>query len=314
MTEQKKETWPSFLIIGAGKSGTTSLDYYLDQHPEVFMSPVKEPNFFGFELATEDDFKDDPLELAYYKQSVTSIEEYLSLFSESSDAKAIGEISNTYLTHENAYQRIKHHIPDTKLVVILRHPAERLYSRYLHLARDNRLPTENFSDCLDQSSVWWKRNDLIKEGFYYKNLSRFYHAFKESQIKVFLYEDLKNESEKLMKDLYSFVGVHPEFKPDTSVTYNRSGVIKSKLYNDIVGYQGVVRKVAGAVIPKRTFQKLKKNAAAQKLITKVRDRNLDRPPFDPSLKQAITEFYHEDITALSKLIGRNLDHWLAKSE
>ena len=90
----------------------------------------------------------------------------------------------------------------------------------------------------------------------------------------------------------------------------KNGSGKSKFFNNVFGYQGIIRKVAGAIIPKQTFNRIKKSSAAQKMVTKIRDKNLARPQFDPELKKQITQIYQEDIRQLSKLIGRDLDHWL----
>jgi len=304
------EIWPNFLIIGAGKSGTTSLDFYLEQHPEVFMSPVKEPNFYGYELHQETDFSSAPDELAYYQQSVTDKASYLQLFSEVESEKAVGEISNTYLYHKNACTRIKKYIPEAKLIAIFRQPAERLYSRYLHLARDNRLPTENFADCLDKSTIWWQRNDLVKEGFYYRHLSKFYDEFPKDQIKVFLYDDLKNDTAGLMREIFEFLGVDPGFSPDTSVKYNSSGFVKSKNYDKVFGYNGLIRQTAKKLVPGRIYQTLRRNPVAQKALTKVREKNLHKPKLSPELKREVTNIYREDIEKLSALVEKDLSHWL----
>jgi len=305
-----KEIWPNFLVIGAGKSGTTSLDYYLDQHPDIFMSPVKEPNFFGFELANEEDFESNPTELNYYRQSVTKLEDYLNLFEGVTNETAIGEISNTYLYHENAPLRIKKWVPNAKLIAILRQPAERLYSRFLHLARDNRLPTQSFSDCLDKESIWWERNDLVKEGFYFRNLSKFYDHFPKEQIKVFLFDDLRNKSDDLVAEIFGFLGVNKDFKPNTSVQYNSSGFVKNKYYEYVLGHNSIPKRILENIIPTESFKKLKKNQKVQKILTKTRERNLHKPKLDPETKASVTSIYKEDILKLSELIGRDLSHWL----
>src|SRR5688572_28202432 len=79
-TTKKHELLPDFLIIGAGKSGTTSLDKYLKQHPEIFIPRVKEPNFFGYENSKIEDFEGDFQEIKHFKESVTNFDEYINLF------------------------------------------------------------------------------------------------------------------------------------------------------------------------------------------------------------------------------------------
>ncbi|MDC0230750.1 sulfotransferase [Aureispira] len=303
--------WPDFVIIGSGKSGTTSLDHYINQHPEIFMSPFKEPNFFGFELMNENDFVNDPNELSYFKSSITNQEQYLQLFQNSSQTQKVGETSNTYMFHRDACQQLHYHIPNVKIIAILRQPTERLYSRFLHLARVGRLPTENFKDCLDKNNkIWWSRNDLIKEGFYYKHLTKYFKTFRPENIKIFFFEELANNPDKLMKDLYEFIGVDSSFEPDMSFKLNSSGYIKNKFYDSIFGEAKGLIKSSRALLPNCLYSRLKKNHFALKLKNRIREKNLHRPKLEIDLKKQVTEIYSDDITNLSRMINKDLSHWL----
>ncbi len=119
-------TMPNFLIVGAMKCGTTALYYYLEQHPQIFMSPVKEPNFFCFEGREGLDSGN----------SITDIAAYRGLFRGVSSERAIGEASHCYLYEPRAVERIKHYTPDARLIAILRSPIERAYSHFLHAVRN----------------------------------------------------------------------------------------------------------------------------------------------------------------------------------
>ena len=309
---KKHDLIPDFLIIGAGKSGTTSLDKYLKEHPEIFVPGVKEPNFYGYEHATIADFRGDLAEIAHFQGSVTNLKDYLDLFSGTSAGKVKGETSNTYLYHEEAPARIKYYNPDMKLIAVLRQPAARLYSRYLHLARENRVPSERFADCTDKNSVWWSRNDLIKEGFYYKNLSRFYRLFPSENIKVYLYEELNDHPQKVLQDIFSFLNVTPDFQPDFGVRYNQSGIVKNKFLNKIYGQKGILSSGLKALLPKSIVDHLKNNSVIQKGINDLRSKNLEKPKLDPKLRNWLTtEVYSNDILQLQGLIGKDLSHWLS---
>ena len=314
MGKRKKPIWPNFLVIGAGKCGTTSIDQYLKQHPQVFMSPVKEPNFFGLELKSENDFSFDEDELKFYLSSVTDIDSYQGLFDDVRDEIAIGEVSNTYLYHEDALSNIKKHVPHVKLIAIFRQPAERLYSRFLHLARDNRLPTEEFSDCLNEDSIWWQRDDLVKEGFYYKHLSKFYDHFDSSQIKVFLYENLRGNPQGMMNEIFEFIGVDKEFVPDSSVKFNTSGFVKNSTMDGLIGYNSWLVKGLKKIMPKRLFETIKNSLGIQKIVSNMRQKNLARPKLDEGMKNKLTAIYESDIRNLSKLINRDLSHWMTSNK
>jgi hypothetical protein len=310
-TSKKHDLIPDFLIIGAGKSGTTSLDKYLNQHPEIFIPKVKEPNFYGYENTKLEDFKGDIGEILHFKGSVTTFDGYTALFKDAKPGQVKGETSNTYMYHPEAPERIKFYNPDIKLIAILRQPAGRLYSRYLHLARESRTPTKDFADCKDKASIWWKRNDLIKEGFYYKNLLPFYKLFPKENIRVFLYEELNDRPEAVLRDIYDFLSVNPDFKGDLSVKYNQSGIIKNRFLDSIYGQKGILTKLTKVVLPKGGVQKLKSSTAVQRVINTLRGKNLVKPKMDPDVRKWLTnDVYGDDIKNLQTLIEKDLTHWL----
>ncbi len=311
MTFKKIDQIPDFLVIGAGKSGTTSLDNYLKQHPSIFIPTIKEPNFFGYETSTKDDFKDEPEELNHFNQSITTLEEYLELFANAKPGQIKGETSNTYMYHETAPGRIKHYNPGMKLVAILRQPVSRLYSRYLHLAREGRQPA--LATCFDKNSIWWKRNDLIKEGFYYRNLSKFYNEFPEKNIKVILYENFNRDPNGVLFEIFEFLGVDPAFQPNTDARFNQSGFVKNKgldmLYGQKSPFLGLIKKV----LPEMAIGRIRESPFFQKTINSLRGKNLVRPQLDSAIQQRLLkEVYLQDIEELQDLIKQDLRHWLKR--
>lgn len=303
---------PTFVIIGAGKSGTTAIHEYCDQHPEVFMTAVKETNFFELEgKKINYTPEEDPERLHHYPQSINNLEDYKALYrAAQGNEKAYGETSPMYLYGKNAPANIKKYVPEAKIIAILRNPVDRLYSRFLHLSRDGNEPTKNFEDALDQSTIWWRRDDLVKEGFYYTHLKRYYELFEPNQIKVFLYEDLKKDSDQLMRDLFTFIGVNPDFKPQLDVEYNVSGKPKNPLIDKLIGANSILLRTAKTVAP-GIISKLKGSAQAQKMLTDIRKKNLDRSPLSTEVKgKLIEEVYKDEITKLEQLIHRDLSKWL----
>lgn len=309
MTFDKLPLIPDFLVIGAGKSGTTSLDNYLKQHPSIFIPSVKEPNFFGYELNTNEDFKDEPDELHHFKQSTTTLEEYLQLFTTAQQGQLKGETSNTYLYHESAPDRIKHYNPEMKLIAILREPVSRLYSRYLHLAREGRHPS--LETCFDKNSIWWKRNDLIKEGFYFKNLSKFYEEFPEINIKIILYEDFNANPTNVLGELFNFLGVDPSFKPNMEARFNQSGFVKSKTLDAIYGQKSPLLDLTKKLLPQRIITRIKDSQYFQKTINNLRGKNLTQPKLDLKIRnRLLNEVYKQDILNLQELIKKDLTRWI----
>ena len=107
------ETLPNFFIVGAAKSGTTSLYHYLGQHPQVFMSPVKEPNFFSHGMSRRCPGAPDEV-------VISDCGEYRDLFAGVQNECAIGEASTSYLPNPDAALRIRERVPGARIIAMLR--------------------------------------------------------------------------------------------------------------------------------------------------------------------------------------------------
>ena len=204
-------TLPTFLVIGAAKSGTTSLHRYLASHPEVFMSSVKEPNYFSFAAGVPAfrGFADDQPgsvrdRRAYddcrYRNAITDLAAYRGLFREAGRYRCAGESSPTYLYVAEAADRIGQLIPGARFVAILRNPVERTYSQYLHLRRDGHEPL-GFADALkaEDSRIrdgWSPTYHYRARGFYGRQLRPYLERFDPSSVKIVFYEDLARQQSK----------------------------------------------------------------------------------------------------------------------
>lgn len=306
---ENKHLLPDFVVIGAGKSGTTSLNEYLSQHPKIFMGD-KEPNFFAYELLDPETL-DDPTDREHYYQSVYKLEDYLNLFKDAKEGQLKGEVSNTYISNTGAWERIKHYVPDAKLMAILRHPADRIFSRYFHLVRENEIPEGgDLEEVFNRDSIWWKRPDLVNEGFYYRQLKPYFENFDPKDIKIFLYEDFIGKTDEVVKQAFEHIGVDSSVKVGTDVVYNKSGKVKNKSVDALVGQDSGPIVFLKKVLP-GLHRSLKKSVTVQRWLNNVRNKNLEKPDMDRDLKKRIVnEIYKEDIENLQKLIGRDLSHWL----
>lgn len=299
---------PNFLVIGAGKSGTTSLYEYLNDHPEVFMSQVKETNFFALEGEELIDSNEDPEQMHHYPWSVTEYGAYQELFADVTNEKAVGEVSPMYMYSDKAALSIKERLPKVKLIAILRQPVDRLYSRYMHLARENRTPTSKFEDALDENSIWWKRNDLVQEGFYHSHLNKYFELFPKDQIKIVLYEDFRSEPKQVLKEIYDFIGVDSNYLPNVETEFNVSGLIKNKNIDYLIGQNSMVKQWIQSISPPITSY-LSSNKQVKAWTNKMRNKNLNRPSLSQELKGKINEIYKNEIDNLQSLINRDLTHW-----
>lgn len=216
-----------------------------------------------------------------------------------------------YLHNELAPGRIHKLLPNVKMLVIFRQPVDRLFSRYLHLASENRAPTRSFEDALDRSTIWWVRDDLVKEGFYYQHLSRYLALFPRQNFKILFYEDLKARPMEIMKDIFDFLGVDNTFVPDTTVTYNELGLVRNKFYDKLIGKDGLVKKLTSLTTSQGVYQRIRDSNRMRKILNAIRKVNLEKPTLDPELRTRMTQdIYREDILKLSQVTGRDLSHWL----
>lgn len=299
-------TLPNFLIIGAAKSGTSALYRYLRQHPEIFMSPVKEPHFFGYENTPPNTRGPGD----FVNLAITDINVYTSLFDEVTTEKAIGEASPTYIHLPRAVERIYHYIPQAKLIAILRHPADRAFSAYMHVVRDQRETAVDFAQALEleQSRIlqnWGPIWHYTSVSYYFKHLKRYYDQFDAAQIRVYLYDDFVADPNYVLQDIFQFLEVDDSFVPDMTIKANVSGIQKSKIstlmINTFFNKPNLVRYVARHLVPEET---------RWRFTTKVRNRNLERFVIPPAIRAELTDLFRKDISQLQGLIGRDLSHWL----
>jgi hypothetical protein len=301
-------TMPNFLIIGAMKSGTTALYYYLEQHPQVYMSPVKEPNFFAFE-GEELGSRRPGDRKAIGHASITNLEDYRALYARATDEKALGEASHSSLYSPRAVERIKHHVPNAKLIAILRNPVDRAYSHFLHSLRTGTEPLSNFAEALrDEASGARKasrRQGYFDIGLYGEQLRRYFDAFGRDQVRVYLHEDLNSSPHETMRDIFRFLYVDDSFVPDVSLRRNVSGFPKNKTLDKYLRRPYPVKRVLKLYLPGAVRWRLSVSFDA------LKTRNLIEPPkLQPELRHQLTEAYREDVLKLQEVIGRDLSAWL----
>jgi hypothetical protein len=172
---------PSFIIVGAAKAGTTAIYHYLRQHPQVYLTPLKETNYLalaGQKLEFCGPGDDDYVN----RLSVTDEDAYRAQFADVRDEIAVGEASPLYLYAPHAAERIRNVVPDAKIIIILRNPIDRAYSAFLHLVRDNRECHRDFALALSKErerieAGWEHIWHYIAMGRYLEQVQRYFDAF-----------------------------------------------------------------------------------------------------------------------------------------
>jgi hypothetical protein len=274
-------TLPNFLIIGAAKSGTTSLYHYLRQHPDIFMSRIKEPNYYTDE--------DNLLDIS----AVRSRTAYETLFAGAKGQRAIGEATVRYLNAITGIDRIHADLPGVRLIVSLRQPADRAYSSYLGrfvIGRETQGPEE----ALQPGSYPFETSR------YYPRLRRYFDAFPREQIKIILFDDLIARPRETVRGLFAFLDVDPGFAVDTTIRHNPSTVPR---FGRLLRLFDFVARRASAVAPHWRRERGFAVRLRRPLLRKA-----DAMP--PLLRRRLTDLYRDDILATAELIGRDLSHWL----
>jgi len=296
---------PNFLVVGAAKAGTTSLYHYLKEHPDIFMSRIKEPSFVSaqFLKIPQRGFRRDR------KIYVSNFTDYCSLFEDSAGYGAIGEASpeNLYF-HEKAIGYITHFLGSPKIIMILRDPTERAFSAYMFLMRDNR-EYLSFEEALNQEEkrrkenwkfIWFYRD----VGFYYRQVKAYAEKF--GDVKVCLYDDLQRDAVSLVKGIYDFLGVDASYTPNARIRHNVSGIPRSRVLNNFFiepsRLQSITRSVGKSILKEDSWVRLRE---------RLRAKLLAKSEMKPETRQFLQHTYREDILRLQDLIRRDLSSWLS---
>jgi hypothetical protein len=290
---------PNFIIIGAAKAGTTALYWYLAEHPAVFMSRVKETNYFAYGV----DESGRPLygNPEVHRFPVKTLAEYEALFAGAGAAAAIGEASPLYLEAPQAAGRIHALLPGARIICSLRQPVDRAYSDYQMYLRRRGLRLDPARDLTPTSA--WARADShwMQIGRYHEQLARYFDAFPRDQIHVSLFDDLKRDALETTRSVYRFVGVDATHRPDFGAPHAVGGMPASRLLEKFFS-NSAIRSAVEPLVPMR----------AAHWVRKLRSRNLRRAPALPTeLRRELTRHFRDDIARTSELIGRDLQPWLA---
>lgn len=297
---------PTFLVLGVAKAGTTSLYQYLKQHPQIYMSPRKEPHFFAFGEAPLPTFT-GPGTANVDQRVVSTLAAYQALFADWRDEPAGGEVATSNFT-PRACARIHQYIPDARMILILRQPVERAYSQFLHGWRVGWEPMDDFVQALAAEPMrvqqsWLPALCHTLPSFYAPTLQHFFTRFPREQLRIYLYEEWQTRPRQVLQDIFGFIGVDHGFVPDMSVRHNTAAIPRSR---------GLVHFLRQPHALKRWLKPLVPSAMRRQVIQSLSTYNRNEPPrLDPQLRAELTETYREDILQVQTLIDRDLSHWLA---
>ncbi|MFB0517511.1 MAG: sulfotransferase [Candidatus Neomarinimicrobiota bacterium] len=296
-------TLPNFLVVGAAKSGTTSLYHYVNQHPDIYMSPVKEPEYFSF-MGQEVHFI-GPGGQSMNFGIINDAEAYAALFEDLSGEKAIGECSTSYLFLPQAAANIHHAIPHCRIIMILRHPVERTFSHYLDHVRAlcEDLPFEDAiaAEQTRADNGWRWGYQYTGHSRYYAQVKRYYDRFPAENVRIYLFDRLQQDPHGLMADVYRFLNVDDTFRPNVSKVYNPSGLPRRIWLQKLLVKPNPLKTLIRPLLPRHW---------RRRIIQSLTRANLIRTTMEPEARQRLTELLREDTLALQDLIGQDLSNWL----
>lgn len=308
---------PNFLVVGAAKSGTTSLFRYLEQHPEVFVSPVKEPSFFAFpdgRLNLKGPVDEASMYRNIHRKTVKSFDAYRELFVAAERETAVGEASPRYLYFPAAVDQIERYLEAPKIIAILRDPVARAYSHFLMNWRRGLEPLADFGDALDAeperiAAGWdwdWHYAGL---GRYGTQLKRFLDRFGEGRVQVLLYDDLKQDPVGLMRQVFVFLGIDPEFVPDTGTRHMAGHTATNNALTRLAfgPERTLIGRIAYRIVPPKLG--LKAQTFLQAAVGRLPGSKM--PPVAADVRERLQVVLRPEIDQLAVLIGRDLSAWLA---
>ena len=290
---------PNLFIVGAAKSGTTSLHNYLHQHPDVFMCNPKEPHYL---INQEIGINRIPV-------GITNFIEYTDLFSEGEDKKYRGESSVMYLMYpEIVIPKIRDQFSeDSKIIIMLRNPVERAYSGYQHVKRYNVMESLSFEEALEKSENRYLKNDsmtpasrYLELGNYHKQVKLFLENFQD--VHIILYEDYVKDVNMELLRVFNFLDIENRMI-DTAERHMVGGwQWKNKKTKALLMSNNKLKSLLKIVIPSQTLRMFIRKKIMEYTISKT-------PKINENTRKYLCKYYEQDVKRLSKLIDRNLNHW-----
>lgn len=294
---------PTFIIPGAPKAGTSALWAYLNDHPEICMAVNKEPRFFS-QVRGEIDREvpgDGNLRAGNFGRG---FKWYSGLFEKKENARAWGEASTHYFSAPDSPDLIREHVPDARLVFMLRDPVQRLYSHYW---QEYKLGWElpDFEEMYRTNHPRFRFYCHVSA--YRKHLGDYLARFSKEQVMVLLDTDLRRDPLGVYRRVCAFVGVGTDFVPETlGKTFNQQTAPKSRAFQR--WRTRMQTSWIANVMPDRLRGRLGKVLEA---MSRLNNAPIAYPALDPSIRADLVSRFDEDIRFVEELLGVSLDAWRA---
>ena len=291
---------PNFFIAGVSRSGTTSLYYYMSQHPQIDFPELKEPRYFSHGSVVLP--QKGPGDHTVDQKLVATWDEYCAIY-KGLENTFIGDASSEYLyNYQSVIPETLKRLGDIPIILMLRNPVDRSYSAYNNLVRDGR-ETLTFEQALQKEE---RKRANFDEMWHYTSVSKYsksVNAFKTkfSKIKVLIFEEFIENPEKYVSEIFDFLGVPQLEHVNTTTAYSRSGKPKSRFITLVFGRNSSL----GNTIRNIVFSILGRTIV-EKLGTYLISKNEGVPQ---ELRKALNQYFANDIKDLETVLGRDLNLW-----
>jgi hypothetical protein len=292
---------PDFFIVGAPKCGTTAMCHYLTRHPDIFMCPLKEPHFFGSDIAAPGHLSDK--------------REYLSLFSRAHTERRVGECSVWYLYSKLAACEIKEFNPSSSVIVMLRNPVDMMYSLHSEVLYIGREEIEDFAGALEaeedrKRGLRLPAGATLRDHLFYREVAkytdqvrRYVDLFGWEKVRVIIFDDFATNTAEVYRDICQFLGVPPwpaiKFERVNPHKRVRSTFVRQVLDDP----PELLRKLGRPILTRRL---------RHTLLKKMRRLNTDYSPrkqMTLDLRLRLQAEFAPEVARLSNLLGRDLSYW-----
>lgn len=289
---------PNFLIVGAAKSGTTSIHYYLSQSKEVGFSKIKEPKYFS--TGIDGDVHNGPGDVYVDSFVIRDLRSYLNLFSHI-ETKLIGEASPNYLYNPKSAERIFSQLGDVPIIIVLRSPIFRAFSSYSYLSRDGR-ETKTFREGLELEKkriesgydfIW----HYTEVGMYKAQIERYQALF--TKVKIVVFEEFIKNTLYHTNEILDFLGAHKLEKIDGRVM-NPSGKANLKPLRFLLNKNNNISNMSRDFI-KRLLPRV--------VLDTIASRYLDRLSIEENDFIFLLDKFSKEIADMEILLDRDLSIW-----
>ncbi|MEL0455270.1 sulfotransferase [Flavobacteriaceae bacterium SZ-1-7] len=299
----------NLFIVGAAKSGTTSLYNYLKSHSDVFFPLVKEPNYYS-DIESEDKlvYNNPKPKKFYHNKIINDRDVYYSLYKDSKNYSVVGDASPSYLWDKNSAKRIYDDFPNAKIIIILRNPINRAFSHYLMNIKSGVEKEDDFLKALirDENTfpkVWGDGKVMLyKElGMYFSQVKSYYNVFKKENIKVIIYEEFFKDTQKGINSVLEFLRL-PNFKPGELDLDKKHNV-----------YRSPKGKISKLLLRKKEKFDFARNVTPRWLKKFIQNaflfKNSSKPEISKEAFDYLSSAFEREVLGLEKLLDKKLDAW-----